>query len=54
MRNLSQSHKKSLDNMTPAQIRVILEHLLYTMPIEQRRDLMETFPGLYKMIYPKD
>ena len=46
-------HKESLDNMTPSQIRVVLEHLLSTMEIKQRKDLMETFPGLYNMIYPK-
>lgn len=53
MRDLSQSHKNSLDNMSPSQIRVVLEYLLYIMPIEQRKDLMATFPGLYKMIYPE-
>jgi len=46
-------HKNSLDNMSPSQIRVVLEHLLSTMEIKQRRDLMGTFPGLYKMIYPE-
>ena len=49
---VGQTHKSSLDNMTPSQIRVVLEHLLSTMEINQRRDLMDTFPGLYKMIYP--
>ena len=44
-------HKNSLDNMSPSQIRVVLEHLLATMEIKQRRNLMNTFPGLYKMIY---
>lgn len=46
-------HKSSLDNMTPSQIRVVLENLLSTMEIKQRRNLMETFPGLYKLIYPE-
>lgn len=46
-------HKNSLDNMSPSQIRVVLEHLLSTMEINQRKDLMNTFPGLYKMIYPE-
>lgn len=46
-------HKNSLDNMSPSQIRVVLEHLLGTMEIKQRKNLMNTFPGLYKMIYPE-
>ena len=46
-------NKSSLDNMTPSQIRVVLEHLLMTMDFEQRTKFMETFPGLYKMIYPE-
>lgn len=50
---VGKSHKNSLDNMSPSQIRVVLEHLLSTMEINQRRDLMNTFPGLYKMIYPE-
>jgi len=45
-------HKSSLDNMSPSQIRVVLEHLLGTMEIKQRRILIDTFPGLYKLIYP--
>lgn len=49
---VGKTHKSSLDNMTPSQIRVVLEHLLSTMDSIQRNDLMETFPGLYKMIYP--
>ena len=51
---LGKEHKPSLYNMTPSQIRVVLEHLLSTMEIKQRRDLMEAFPGLYKMVYPDD
>lgn len=50
---VGKTHKNSLDNMTPSQIRVVLEHLLSTMDITQRKDLMNTFPGLYKMIYPE-
>lgn len=46
-------HKNSLDNMSPSQIRVVLEHLLSSMEINQRNDLRNTFPGLYKMIYPE-
>lgn len=46
------AHKPELDNLTPAQQRVVLEELLYTMQIEQRTSLMETFPGLYLMIFP--
>ena len=46
-------NKSSLDNMSPSQIRVVLEHLLMTMDFEQRMKLMNTFPGLYNMIYPE-
>lgn len=45
-------HKSSLDNMSPSMIRVVLEHLLMTMDIEQRNKFRNTFPGLYNMIYP--
>lgn len=45
-------HKSSLDNMSPSMIRVVLEHLLMTMDIEQRNKFRNTFPGLYSMIYP--
>ena len=45
-------HKSSLDNMSHSQIRVVLEHLLMTMDIEQRNKFKNTFPGLYNMIYP--
>jgi hypothetical protein len=46
-------NKSSLDNMSPSQIRVVLEHLLMTMDITQRTKFMSTFPGLYNMIYPE-
>ena len=46
-------NKSSLDNMTPSQILVVLEHLLMTMDFEQITKFMETFPGLYKLIYPE-
>jgi hypothetical protein len=46
-------NKSSLDNMSPSQIRVVLEHLLMTMDFEQRNKFMKTFPGLYNMIYPE-
>ena len=46
-------HKSSMDNMSPSQMRVVLEHLLMTMDIKQRTKFMKTFPGLYKMIYPE-
>lgn len=49
---LGKAHNSNIDNMSVAQMRVVLEHLLYTMEIKQRVDLMDTFPGLYKMIYP--
>ena len=38
--------------MSHSQIRVVLEHLLMTMDIEQRNKFKNTFPGLYHMIYP--
>lgn len=50
---VGKTHKDSLNNMTPSQIRVVLEHLLSTMDSVQRKDLMDVFPGLYKMIYPE-
>lgn len=49
---MTTNHKSSLDNMTPSEIRVVLEHLLATMDIKQRRDLINTYPGLYLKIYP--
>ena len=49
---LGKAHNPKVDNMSVAQMRVVLEHLLYTMEIVQRRTLMNTFPGLYEMIYP--
>lgn len=45
-------HKPTLDTMTPAQHRVVLEHLLYTMNQEQRLNLIRTLPGLYMQIFP--
>lgn len=49
---LGKAHNPNIDNMSPSQMRVVLEHLLYTMEIRQRKNLMNSFPGLYKMIYP--
>lgn len=49
---VGKDHKPSLDNMSASQIRVVLERLLSTMDFNQRNDLMNTFPGLYSMIYP--
>jgi len=46
------AHKPQLDEMTPAEIRVICEQLLYTMDIEQRIKFLETYPGLYAKIEP--
>jgi len=46
------AHKPEMDQLSPAQIRVVCEQLLYTMDTEQRRKLMGTFPGLYLMLYP--
>ena len=50
---VGKDHKPSLDNMSHSQIRVVLERLLSTMDFNQRNDLMNTFPGLYSMIYPE-
>lgn len=50
---LGKAHNPNIDNMSVAQMRVVLEHLLYTMEIKQRLNLMDSFPGLYSMIYPK-
>jgi hypothetical protein len=45
-------HRPTLDSLSPAQIRVVLERLLMTMQSEARRDFMEKLPGLYCMVYP--
>lgn len=47
------AHRPSLDHMTPAQIRVVCEELLYTMEQEQRVAFMKTFPGLYALVFPE-
>ena len=47
------AHRPTLDNLSPAQMRVVLEELLFTMETKQREDFMGTFPGLYKMIFPE-
>lgn len=49
---LGYAHKPELDRMSPAQIRVVCEQLLYTMAPEQRGKLMQAFPGLYLMMFP--
>jgi hypothetical protein len=49
---LGNAHRPALDDMSPSQIRVVCEHLLYTMDGEQRRSLMAAFPGLYAMVFP--
>lgn len=46
------AHKPELDKLSPAQIRVVCEQLLYTMKTDERRNLMATFPGLYVLIFP--
>ena len=46
------AHKPELDKMSPAQIRVVCEQLLYTMDTDQRHKFMATFPGLYCLIFP--
>ena len=46
-------HKPELDDMTPAQIRVLCEELLYTMDCTQRIKVAKVIPGIYKMVYVK-
>lgn len=46
------AHKPELDQLSPAQIRVVCEQLLYTMDHNQRSKFMVTFPGLYILIFP--
>jgi hypothetical protein len=46
------AHKPQLDEMTPAQIRVLCEELLYTMDAEQRLKVKAKLPGIYAMVYP--
>lgn len=50
---LGKAHKPELDNMSPAQIRVVCEQLLNTMDTDQRGKLMQAFPGLYLQLYPE-
>jgi len=45
-------HKPELDSLTPSEIRVVLEQMLWTMEIKQRENLQKAYPGLYKAIYP--
>lgn len=45
-------HRPELDNFTPAEIRVLAEHLLYTMGPEARGTLMEAYPTLYIRLFP--
>ncbi len=49
----STDHRPELDNLSPAQQRVVLERLLMTMLSEQRQDLIAKHPGLYAMIFPE-
>jgi hypothetical protein len=44
-------HKPELDEMSPSQIRVLCEQLLYTMDIEQRIKVSTEIPGIYKMVF---
>jgi len=46
------AHKPQLDEMTPAEIRVVCEQLLYTMDSDQRVKLRRMYPGLYAKIEP--
>lgn len=46
------AHKPELDELTPAEIRVICEQLLYTMDIEQRIKFKAAYPGLYEKACP--
>ena len=51
VKTIGQSHYPSLDDMTPAQIRVVCELLLYVANIEQRLKFRDTFTWLYQMVY---
>jgi len=51
-KKMPNAHHPELDNMSPAQIRVLCEELLYTMDTEQRRKIMGRLPGIYHMAYP--
>lgn len=46
------AHKPEMDKLTPAEMRVLAEYLIYTMEIGQRRKLRKTYPGLYEKICP--
>lgn len=48
------AHKPSLDNLTPAQIRVVAEQLLYTMDHVQRLKFKSSFPGIYRLVCDND
>ena len=45
------AHKPELDNLTPAQTRVLCEELFYTMDCEQRFKIAVKLPGLYQMVF---
>jgi len=45
-------HKPELDDMTTAQMRVVLEFLLFNMGCDLRGKLMGSLPGLYLRIFP--
>jgi hypothetical protein len=49
---LGKAHTPEMDSMSPAMIRVVCEHLLYTMEYQQRKRFRECFPGLYYMLFP--
>lgn len=44
-------HLKTLDDCTPAQIRVVCEQLLYTMDQNQRHSFALAMPGLYQKLF---
>jgi hypothetical protein len=46
------AHKPELDDLTPAETRVVCEQLLYTMDSVQRVRLRRMYPGLYAKIEP--
>jgi hypothetical protein len=45
-------HRPELDDFTPAEMRVLLEQMLYTMEHGQREKLKAAHPAMYERIYP--
>ena len=52
MSNTCGPHRPELDEFTPAETRVLLEQMLYTMEQTQRAKLKAAHPAMYERIYP--